>query len=310
MPLMKEYYRLVNMRPTGYMTMPFGEYEFHSGEFGNELERYLYDYDLLKTKATNVGNTLTAYQQQGFRNMILNPILIAALTAEKELEAQEARHIARPGLFSKDDEAKAAAALSLTAYQKLKAIDPSALPPVLPGTMTAAEIRKSLQDAFDRSEDLKPLSYALIKDVIAKNAYQWTSATQSNIQLLPFTGHSTQAVSMNKGAILKYVVNTDMEGDARFTIGAIPDYTNQKGDMRISVMIDDQEPITISLKDAYNHTNWKMDIWRGQTRKSFFTTLKKGNHVVEIKALDDHIILDQWILDFDVDREYYVIPVR
>ena len=115
---------------------------------------------------------------------------------------------------------------------------------------------------------------------------------------------------MNKGAILKYVVNTDMEGDARFTIGAIPDYTNQKGDMRISIMIDDQEPVTISLKDAYNHNNWKMDIWRGQTRKSFFTTLKKGNHVVEIKALDDHIILDQWILDFDVDREYYVIPVR
>lgn len=114
--------------------------------------------------------------------------------------------------------------------------------------MTAAEIRKSLQDAFDRSEDLKPFSYALIKDVIAKNAYQWTSATQSSIQLLPFTGHSTQAVSMNKGAILKYVVNTDMEGDARFTIGAIPDYTNQKGDMRISVMIDDQEPVTISLK--------------------------------------------------------------
>ena len=176
--------------------------------------------------------------------------------------------------------------------------------------MTAAEIRKSLQDAFDRSEDLKPFSYALIKDVIAKNAYQWTSATQSSIQLLPFTGHSTQAVSMNKGAILKYVVNTDMEGDARLTIGAIPDYTNQKGDLRISVMIDDQEPVTISLKDAYNHNNWKMDIWRGQTRKSFFTTLKKGNHVVEIKALDDHIILDQWILDFDVDREYYVIPVR
>ncbi len=52
---MKEYYRLANIRPTGYMTMPFGEYEFHSGEFGNELERYLYDYDLLKTKATQVG---------------------------------------------------------------------------------------------------------------------------------------------------------------------------------------------------------------------------------------------------------------
>ena len=101
-----------------------------------------------------------------------------------------------------------------------------------------------------------------------------------------------------------------MEGDARFTLATLPDYLNEKGDMRVSVSIDQQEPVIISVKDAYNHSSWKMDVWRGQTRKSFYTTLKKGNHTVEIKALDDSGILDQWILDFDVDREYYMIPVK
>ena len=30
---------------------------------------------------------------------------------------------------------------------------------------------------------------------------------------------------------------------------------------------------------------------------------------IEIKALDDNVIIDQWVVDFDVDREYYVFPV-
>jgi len=320
LPIIEEYYRLTNIRPTEYMAMPYGDWEFHSGEFGNELERYLYDYDQLKAKVASIERSLPTYQQTAFLQTIKIPIYTAALTAEKELEAQEARHIARPGLFAKDAEAKAAAALSLSAYQKLKSIYPSAQPPVLPGTLTSSEIRTCLKEAFDRTEDLKPLSYSMTKDVIAKNASQWTSTTQANsdkrdsdaevITPLPYLGHSMKAVWLPQGASLKYVVYSDMEGDARFTLAAIPDYIDEKGDMRVSVSIDQKEPIVISLKDAYNHSNWKMDVWRGQTRKSFFTTLSRGNHTVEIKALDEHIILDQWILDFDVDREYYMIPAR
>jgi thiol:disulfide interchange protein DsbD len=35
----------------------------------------------------------------------------------------------------------------------------------------------------------------------------------------------------------------------------------------------------------------------------------KGKHTLKIKALDDHIIFDQWMLDFKKDRKFYVIPV-
>ena len=313
LPIVEEYYRLTNIRPTEYMPMPYGDWAFHSGEFDNELERYLYDYDKLKVQVEEISAKVPNYQKTAFTQIIRIPVLTAALSAEMELEAQEARYIARPGLFDKDDEARAAAALSLTAYQKLKEIQPTTQPPLLPGTMTSKEIKECLKNAFNRSEDLKPLSYSMTKDVIAKNANQWISTVPSadaDISTLPYVGHSMKAVALPKGATLKYVVNSDMEGDARFTLASIPDYENNQGDMQVSISIDQQEPVIISLKETYKHSNWKMDVWRGQTRKSFYTTLTRGNHTVEIKALDNHIILDQWILDFDVDREYYMIPVK
>lgn len=325
-PLMEEYYRLTSIRQPAYMAMPYGDTEFHSGEFGNELERYLYDYDQLKSKVEALESKLSDDQKDGFFEVVKYPIFSAALIAEKELEAQEARHIARPGLFNKDDEAKAAAAVSLTAYNQLKQLNaqyttiasrhrrPSlvvysgeAQAPILPGTLSSSDIQKYRKDAFDRSEDLKPLAN-YTSDVIAKNACDWTTTSES-IQPLHLLGHSNRAVKLPKGASLNYTFYTSQSGDARFTLAAIPNYMSGVKNMRVSVSIDHAEPVELEINEAYNGKQWKLDLWRGQTLRNFYVTLPSGNHSIEIKALDDHVILDQWILDYDVDREYYVIPV-
>ena len=325
-PLMEEYYRLTSIRQPAYMAMPYGDTEFHSGEFGNELERYLYAYDQLKSKVEALESKLSDDQKNGFFEVVKYPIFSAALIAEKELEAQEARHIARPGLFDKDDEAKAAAAVSLTAYNQLKQLHaqyttiasrhrrPSlvvysgeAQAPILPGTLSSSDIQKYRKDAFDRSEDLKPLAN-YTSDVIAKNACDWTTTSES-IQLLSLLGHSNRAVKLPKGASLNYTFYTSQSGDARFTLAAIPNYMSGVKNMRVSVSIDHAEPVELEINEAYNGKQWKLDLWRGQTLRNFYVTLPSGNHSIEIKALDDHVILDQWILDYDVDREYYVIPV-
>lgn len=73
--------------------------------------------------------------------------------------------------------------------------------------------------------------------------------------------------------------------------------------------IDRAEPVICQLKEVYNSKDWKFDLWRGQTLKSFYVTLPGGTHNVTIKALDDNVMIDQWVLDYDVDREYYVFPV-
>lgn len=343
-PLMEEYYRLTSIRQPAYMAMPYGDTEFHSGEFGNELEQYLYAYDQLKSKVEALESKLPDDQKDGFFEVVKYPIFSAALIAEKELEAQEARHIARPGLFDKDDEAKAAAAVSLTAYNQLKQLyaqyttiasrhrRPSlvvysgeAQAPILPGTLSSSDIQKYRKDAFDRSEDLKPLAN-YTSDVIAKNACDWTTTTPApsvkgadansmskksseSIQLLPLLGHSNRAVKLPKGASLNYTFYTSQSGDARFTLAAIPNYMSGVKNMRVSVSIDHAEPVELEINEAYNGKQWKLDLWRGQTLRNFYVTLPSGNHSIEIQALDDHVILDQWILDYDVDREYYVIPV-
>ena len=320
LPLMAEYYRLTSIRQPAYMAMPYGDTEFHSGEFGNELERYLYAYDQLKAKVERIERTLSEDQKDGFFEVVKYPTFSAALIAEKELEAQEARHIARPGLFDKDSEAKAAAAVSLTAYNQLKQLNaqyttiasrhrqPSLVvygaemqSPTLPGTLSASDIQKYRKEAF------KPLNNYK-SDVIAKNACDWTTTSES-IQPLHLLGHSNQAVKLPKGASLNYTFYTSQSGDARFTLAAIPNYMSGVKNMRVSVSIDHAEPVELEINEAYNGKQWKLDLWRGQTLRNFYVTLPSGNHSIEIQALDDHVILDQWILDYDVDREYYVIPV-
>lgn len=338
MPLMEEYYRLTSIRHSAYMAMPYGDTEFHSGEFGNELERFLYRYDLLKAKTESIERMLPQNQKDGFFEVVKYPIFLAALVAEKELEAQEARHIARPGLFNKDDEAKAAAAVSIDAYNKLKQLNTyysrirngkwkdfiltngaEMQAPQIPGTLPAADIKQLKVDAFDRSNDLKPLP-VVTGDIIAKNAYEWSKATESplaqaavrgaeKITVRPLLGHSGKAVKLPKGASLSYDFYCDKSGDARFTIAAIPCFLNAVKDMRVSVSINRGEPVICQLKEVYNSKDWQFDLWRGQTLKSFYVTLPGGSHNVTIKALDDNVMIDQWVLDYDVDREYYVFPV-
>ncbi len=336
LPLMVEYYRLSSIRQPAYMTMPYDESEFHSGEFGNELERYLYRYDQLKAKTESIERSLPAEQKDGFFEVVKYPIFSAALIAEKELEAQEARHIARPGLFNNDNEAKAAAAVSITAYEKLKQLNNyygsickgkwrNFIPmneagmqlPSLPGTISASDIVKYRKDAFDRTEDLKSLSLST-SDIIAKNAWEWTTVSNApavngkpyeEIKTAPLLGHSNKAVKLPKGASLCYNFYSNQSGDARFTLATIPGYAANNKSMRVSVSIDHAEPVVCQLQEVYNSKQWKLDLWRGQALKSFYVTLPCGNHNIEIKALDDNIIVDQWILDYDVDREYYVIPV-
>ena len=74
------------------------------------------------------------------------------------------------------------------------------------------------------------------------------------------------------------------------------------------VTFDNMPPATISLKEKYRSDFWKLSVLRGQALKTTPVKVSKGKHTLRIKALDDHIIMDQWMLDFKKDRKFYVIP--
>lgn len=327
-PLVTEYYRLTSIRKSEYMVKPYAPgTEFHSGEFGNELERYLYSYEKLMKRVETMEKQVPKSLNDAYYQLVKYPILLAACIAERELEAQEARHITRAGMFQQDDEAKAAAALSILAQDKLSAATTYYTKKMaggkwapffdttwslfnaakLPGKLTPAEVRIYARDAINRSE-LRPL-YTLNADFEAKNACDYKEILGKGVLPIDYLGHSNRAVSILKGSGLKYLMVSPKSGDARFSLAAIPIPRDVKGDVRVSVKIDNNDPVICNLKEDAKSQDFQHSVYRGQTLRSFYLpNFKQGRHFVEITALDDHVILDQWMLDYDVDREYYMIP--
>jgi hypothetical protein len=134
----------------------------------------------------------------------------------------------------------------------------------------------------------------------------WRGVYGGAIQML---GHSMNAVAIPKGAELSYEFDSPQEGEAVLYTAMIPTQPSDRGDLRYSVQMDDQQPVVISLKEPYRSERWKLNVLRGQALMKTPVNLTKGKHTLRVKALDDHIIFDQWMIDFAKDRQFYVIPV-
>ena len=147
---------------------------------------------------------------------------------------------------------------------------------------------------------------------IARNACDNLKLETSNLKPQPIQmlGHSMKAVSLPKGGELVYEFDSPIEGDAVLRTAMIPTQPSDKGDLRYEVRIDDQTPVVISLKEPYRSEQWKKNVLRCQALKQTPIRLTKGSHKLYIKALDDHIIVDQWMVDFNKERQFYVIPVK
>ena len=50
---------------------------------------------------------------------------------------------------------------------------------------------------------------------------------------------------------------------------------------------------------------------RGQTvRELPLKGLQAGQHTLTIRALDPHVVLDQWMVDNKAKRSFYLFPIR
>ena len=159
------------------------------------------------------------------------------------------------------------------------------------------------EDVCGRLYDDEPL------DGVASNACDYKKASDG-CQPIQMLGHSMNAVAIPRGGELVYEFEAQREGEATLYTAMIPTQPHDKGDLRYSIQIDNGEPVVISLKEKFRSEFWKVSVLRGQALKQTPVKLSKGSHTLKVKALDDHIIMDQWMLDFKKDRKFYVIPVK
>lgn len=335
---MTEFYRLCGVRRPEFMgwsqveldrsrynrgLSPVQDTEFSADEFGNELERYLNDYERVKEKVETVERLVRPELKDAFFAAVKYPVFCAAAMATKQLQAQEARHIARKESFHKDDEALEAAVRSVKAYQEIQSLTefynkkmahgkwdglmdmaPRGLPvfqaPSLPDQVTAEEMEKYVQEPIDAKMEQD--------GCVVCNACDYQSATEG-VQPVEMLGHSMKAVQLPKGGSLTYNFYAK-PGTAVLYTAMIPTQASDKGDIRYSVSVDGGEPVVISLKEPFRSERWKVNVLRGQALRSTPVTLTGSNHTLVITALDEHIVVDQWMIDYEPNRSFYMLPVN
>jgi len=343
-PAMQEFYRLCGIRKPEFMgwtqveldkkVYPRGrsqviDTEFSESEFGNEMGRYLSDYHNICVTVDKAEKLIRSELKDAFFAAVKYPTSAAFHMAGKMLYAQKARSKymgqTDKAMEGRQDDMYRSARASmghyfniqkLTDYYNNELVDgkwkgimnmmPRDLPVFNPPTLPY--LPEKYPDNAVMSFIPMNLVLERASDFVACNAvdHDGTSKGSHSIQML---GHSMNAVSIPKGEELVYHFTTQEEGDATLYTAMIPTQPNDKGDLRYQVMLDDQQPVVISLKEKYRSESWKSSVLRGQALKTTAVKVSKGQHTLKIKALDDHIILDQWMLDFKKNRKFYVIPV-
>ena len=346
LPMMQEFYRLTAIRKPEFMGWTqveldkkkyqwgwsdVSDTEFSLTAFGGELDRYLTDWRKVTDALEEIEKTLPENRHATFFSHVKYPVLSAAAMSRKMLEAQRARFIAKTksgaGRWQRDEALLTACAKSQDAYQQIRNLtayynneladgkwqhlivdNPRDLyvfyAPKLPMMLTDEEVHK-----YKNQPDNTVGEIANDGSYIARNACQWDKADEG-AKCVEALGHSMNAVRLPKGRTVTYTFDCPREGEAILRMALIPTQPNDKGELRFSVRIDGGEPQMFSLKEPFRSERWKLNVLRQQALRELPVNIAKGNHTLTIEALDNHIVLDQWMLDFIKNRKFYMFPIK
>lgn len=341
-PAMQEFSRLCGIRRPEFMGWsrveedkqkypkgwtPVINSEFSITEFGGELDRYLTDYENIRKLVAEAEKDIDPTRKDAFFISVKYPVYGASAMAVKWLEAQRANTIAATipeNEWAKSTNLINACANSRNAYNEIVQ-----LTDYYNTTLSGGKWKHSMsykpRDLHVFAEPKLPLEQHITAaakpankpvatevdadGVIAKNAQNYTKST-GNVQIVQSLGHSMNAVSTPKGASLTFEFDSATSGEAILRTAVIPTQPNDKGDIRFSVQIDNDEPQVCSFKEAFRSEKWKENVLRGQAIKQTKHNITKGKHTLTITALDDHVVIDQWMLDFKHDRKFYMFPIK
>lgn len=338
----REYFHLASIRRPEFMgwnqveldkkkvpggKSPITDTEFSFSEFGNEADRYIMDYKALVAEYNSVLENVAPQKRDALFSALGYKVLTSAAFAERMLEGQRARMLAS----ATDPDSVHQRNLSIARVPGCEKTI-SQLTHYY-NTMNGGKWR-GLMDDHPQNYPVygpMPLPYTLSEDSIAtllqsetkQNslptgegrgeagaiAFNAKGFARCSFDAVPVQqlGHSMAALPIQRNAWAEYDFDAQ-EPMSEVIVAVIPTQAMDKGDLRFSVTIDGGEPTVFSLKEPYRSERWKLNVLRQQALRRIPVDLPKGRHTVRITALDDHIVLDQLMVDSKRSRQFYVIP--
>ena len=291
LPVMQEYYRLAHIRKPEFMgntreeekdpayrivkDLPWSE------EFINER---LSSYDRLSETVEKVTFRIPADRQSAYFELVKYPVQAAAQINRKLLFAQLARH-------GKADWEKSDAA-----YDSIAAL---------------TQHYNSLENGkWNRMMDFKPRKLPVFNRVERKEAttpmiqersaiYQWNGmdASKGNFIGHEGLGYAGRAAGILMGKALTFSFSDWKADVVEVEVRLLPNHPVHGTQLRFSVSIDGAEPKVISYETKGRSEEWKENVLRNQAiRKIVLPVSGKKSHQLEIKALDEGVVLDQVML--------------
>ncbi|MCR4852283.1 MAG: glycosyl hydrolase 115 family protein [Prevotella sp.] len=294
-PVMKEYYQLCGIRRPEFMgwtqveldkkvfergLSPVGTVEMTSGEAMQRMA----DFERLSNAVSDVTAIVKPELRDAYKAAIVYPVMCASLMTHKLLGDS---------------------LTSANASEKIRSLT------TIYNEQMAGGKWNGLMDAAPRQlpvfGDVRAqlaVSDTLSLPRICRNASDYDEASQ-RLETVEMLGHSMLALPLPQGASVSYRFDVNQAGEAALYTALIPMQPLDGGDLRYSVSIDDGDPVEYSLKEPYRSEQWKLNVLRGQTLRKLIVNLTEGSHTLTIRALDEHIVLDQWMLDFNPNRSFY-----
>ena len=291
LPVMQEYCRLAHIRKPEFMgntreeekdpayrivkDLPWSE------EFINER---LSSYDRLSETVEKVTFRIPADRQSAYFELVKYPVQAAAQMNRKLLFAQLARH-------GKADWEKSDAA-----YDSIAAL---------------TQHYNSLENGkWNRMMDFKPRKLPVFNRVERKEAttpmiqersaiYQWNGmdASKGNFIGHEGLGYAGRAAGILMGKALTFSFSDWKADVVEVEVRLLPNHPVHGTQLRFSVSIDGAEPKVISYETKGRSEEWKENVLRNQAiRKIVLPVSGKKSHQLEIKALDEGVVLDQVML--------------
>ena len=162
----------------------------------------------------------------------------------------------------------------------------------------------------DKIEQNMPTEY---NGLVLINTADYRTNSKNFPQSIQGLGYSTNTLELpiGKENAIQYKVCTTSAGDALIRTCLIPNHPVNGNDIRYAISVDGEAPQIVSFKTEFRSETWKINVLRNQSVNITHHKLTKpGEHTITIYALDDSVILDQMMLDFQPDRKFYAIPVN
>ena len=320
-----------------YGLQPVSDTEFSTVEFGDEIQRRIRAYDEIESMSEEIYDDMPDRLKSAYFQLVHYPVAASAAMNRKILFAQKSRMAAGVGDFPL---ASCYASLAMDAYDRIAALDyaynkdisggkwelmmdmkPRDLPvfqePVLPELPAVSD--NDVQIHIPEPEELAATAGTPYEGdrMVALNACDYTN--DAAFECVEGLGHSGMAVRLSaakkinvRQPHLEYEIYTESCGMAKVKIGTVPFHpADGRSSMRYALVIDDRNPVIVDTSAPFLSDKWTSNVLRNQSLTVTDVAFDcPGKHVIRVYAIDEDIYFDQLMVDFNLERKHYLIPVK